>query len=41
VLHTYPYSETSLIVETYTRAHGRVPMIAKAPSGATRPCARR
>jgi len=34
VLHTYPYSETSLIVETYTREHGRVPMIAK---GAKRP----
>ncbi|HEX4325874.1 MAG TPA: DNA repair protein RecO [Burkholderiales bacterium] len=29
VLHTYPYSETSLIVETYTREHGRVPMVAK------------
>jgi DNA repair protein RecO (recombination protein O) len=34
VLHTYPYSETSLIVETYTREHGRVPMVAK---GAKRP----
>ncbi|HEY4373324.1 MAG TPA: DNA repair protein RecO [Burkholderiales bacterium] len=34
VLHTYPYSETSLIVETFTREHGRVPMIAK---GAKRP----
>jgi DNA repair protein RecO (recombination protein O) len=29
VLHTYPYSETSLIVETFTREHGRVPMVAK------------
>jgi DNA repair protein RecO (recombination protein O) len=34
VLHTYPYSETSLIVETFTRDYGRVPMIAK---GAKRP----
>lgn len=34
VLHTYPYSETSLIVETFTREHGRVPMVAK---GAKRP----
>jgi len=34
VLHTYPYSETSLIVETYTREHGRVPLMAK---GAKRP----
>ena len=29
VLHTYPYSETSLIVETFTREHGRVPLLAK------------
>ena len=34
VLHSYPYSETSLIVETFTRAHGRVPLLAK---GAKRP----
>jgi len=34
VLHSYPYSETSLIVETYTREHGRVPLVAK---GAKRP----
>jgi DNA repair protein RecO (recombination protein O) len=34
VLHTYPYSETSLIVETFTREHGRVPLVAK---GAKRP----
>ena len=34
VLHTYPYSETSLIVETYTREYGRVPLMAK---GAKRP----
>ena len=25
VLHSYPYSESSVIVETFTRAHGRVP----------------
>ncbi|MEO7760782.1 MAG: DNA repair protein RecO, partial [Casimicrobiaceae bacterium] len=30
----YPYSETSLLVETFTRSHGRVPLIAK---GAKRP----
>ena len=29
VLHTYPYSETSLIVEMFTRASGRVPLVAK------------
>lgn len=29
VLHTYPYSETSLIVEMFTRSSGRVPLIAK------------
>lgn len=34
VLHTYPYLETSLIVETFTRNFGRVPLIAK---GAKRP----
>jgi DNA repair protein RecO (recombination protein O) len=34
VLHTYPYLETSLIVETFTRSFGRVPLIAK---GAKRP----
>ena len=34
VLHTYPYSETSLIIETFTREHGRVPLLAK---GAKRP----
>ncbi len=34
VLHTYPYSESSVIVETFTRAHGRVPLLAK---GAKRP----
>lgn len=34
VLHTYPYSETSLIVEMLTRNHGRLGLIAK---GAKRP----
>lgn len=34
VLHTYPYLETSLLVETFTRNSGRVPLVAK---GAKRP----
>jgi DNA repair protein RecO (recombination protein O) len=34
VLHSYPYSETSLLIEVFTRDHGRVPLIAK---GAKRP----
>jgi DNA repair protein RecO (recombination protein O) len=34
VLHTYPYMETSLIVETFTRSHGRVAVLAR---GARRP----
>lgn len=34
VLHTYAYRETSLIVETFTRLHGRVVMVAR---GAKRP----
>ena len=34
VLHSYPYSETSLLIESFTRDHGRVPLIAK---GAKRP----
>ena len=34
VLHSYPYQETSLIVEVFTREFGRVPMVAK---GAKRP----
>jgi DNA repair protein RecO (recombination protein O) len=33
-LHSYPYRETSLIIETFTRTHGRVAMVAK---GAKRP----
>ena len=34
VLHSYPYKETSLIVDMFTRDHGRVALIAK---GAKRP----
>jgi DNA repair protein RecO (recombination protein O) len=34
VLHTYPYKETSLIVEVFTRRFGRVAMLAR---GARRP----
>jgi DNA repair protein RecO (recombination protein O) len=34
VLHTYPYKETSLIVEAFTERYGRVAMVAK---GAKRP----
>lgn len=34
VLHMYPYSESSLIIESFTRDHGRVPLLAK---GAKRP----
>lgn len=34
VLHTFPYKETSLIVEVLTRDYGRLPLIAK---GAKRP----
>ena len=29
VLHTHPWRETSLIVELFSRDHGRVPMVAK------------
>lgn len=29
VLHAYPYSETSLLIEAFTRAHGRLPLVAK------------
>src|SRR5215467_1201978 len=34
VLHTYPYRETSLIVEAFTATYGRVAMVAR---GAKRP----
>lgn len=34
VLHSYPYKETSLIVEAFSRLHGRTALIAK---GARRP----
>ncbi len=29
ILHRYPYKETSFILETFTRSHGRVAMVAK------------
>ena len=34
VLHTYPYMETSLIVEAFSRRFGRIPLLAR---GARRP----
>lgn len=34
LLHSYPYKETSLIVETFSRQHGRVALVAR---GARRP----
>ena len=34
VLHAYPYSETSLIVDVFSRDHGRLPLMAR---GARRP----
>jgi DNA repair protein RecO (recombination protein O) len=34
VLHTYPYQETSFIVEAFSRHHGRIALVAK---GARRP----
>ncbi|HMM47881.1 MAG TPA: DNA repair protein RecO [Thiobacillaceae bacterium] len=34
VLHTYPFKETSVVVEAFTRGHGRVALIAR---GARRP----
>ncbi len=34
VLHSYPYKETSLIIEAFSRTHGRTALIAK---GARRP----
>ncbi|HEX5476759.1 MAG TPA: recombination protein O N-terminal domain-containing protein, partial [Burkholderiales bacterium] len=34
VLHTYPYKETSLIVEAFARRRGRVALLAR---GARRP----
>lgn len=41
ILHQYPWRETSLIVEAFTRNHGRVPMVAKGarrPTSALRAC---
>lgn len=34
ILHTYPFKETSVVAETFTRGHGRVALIAR---GARRP----
>lgn len=34
LLHSYPYSETSLIIDVFSRDHGRVPVLAR---GARRP----
>lgn len=34
VLHSYPFRETSLLVEIFSRQHGRVPLVAR---GARRP----
>lgn len=34
VLHSYPFRETSLVVEVFSRQHGRVPLVAR---GARRP----
>ena len=34
VLHSYPYKETSLIIDLFSRDHGRVALVAK---GAKRP----
>jgi DNA repair protein RecO (recombination protein O) len=34
VLHSYPYKETSLVLEVFSRAHGRIGMLAR---GARRP----
>lgn len=34
VLHSYPFRETSLVLEVFSRTHGRVPLVAR---GARRP----
>ncbi len=34
ILHTYPFKETSLVAEVFTRSHGRIALIAR---GARRP----
>lgn len=39
VLHSYPYRETSLIIDVFTRDHGRIALVVRAPSGRIRPCA--
>jgi len=47
VLHRYDWSESSLILEVFTRHYGRVALVAKGPSGPVRafvpsccPCSR-
>jgi DNA repair protein RecO (recombination protein O) len=35
VLHSYPYKETSLIIEVFSRDYGRVALVAKGPSART------
>ena len=34
ILHSYPYSESSLILDVFSRDHGRLPLLAR---GARRP----
>ena len=29
VLHAYPFSETSLVVDVFSRDHGRLPLLAR------------
>ncbi|MGQ5521869.1 DNA repair protein RecO [Chitinimonas sp. PSY-7] len=41
LLHSYPYKETSLIIEVFSREHGRVAMVARGarrPASALRGC---
>src|SRR5256886_17651425 len=37
ILHGYPYRETSLLLETFTRAFGRVSMVARGARSARSP----
>ena len=39
VLHSYPFRETSLVVEIFTRDLGRIAVVAKARAGPSRRCA--
>ncbi|TDJ31914.1 MAG: DNA repair protein RecO, partial [Gammaproteobacteria bacterium] len=34
VLHTRPYRETSMLVEAFTRGHGRIGLVARGARGA-------